>query len=181
MTERLVEDPVGRQRYVFRRVEDKDGGEVLQFDGWVDPGGNVPPHFHPSQEERFEIVEGEMMFTVGRRKRRAGPGETVVMAPGTRHAFRNAGHETIRMRVEARPPQQLQEFLEDTAALGRAGHVVRLGRLRLPHPRGVTPGAVMLRRYRDTVVVLLPGPIVQRFLLDPLARRAERRGYTRPA
>jgi hypothetical protein len=35
----------------------------------------------------------------------------------------------------------------------------------------------MLRHYRDDVLILRPPPIVQRLLLDPLARVGERRGY----
>ena len=36
MAERVVEDPVLAQRYIFRRVA-VDGEEVMQVDTWVDP------------------------------------------------------------------------------------------------------------------------------------------------
>ena len=42
----MVEDPVRRQRYGFRPLE--DGGVELDLE--VDPGGDVPPHLHPRRE-----------------------------------------------------------------------------------------------------------------------------------
>ena len=175
MAEHLVEDPVGRQRYVFR---DAPGGEVLRVEGWVDPGGAVPPHVHPDQEERFEVLEGEMTFTVGRSKRRAGPGEVAVVPPGTRHAFHNAGGATVHMRVDVRPPGDLQPFLEDFAALGRGGYMMRVGKSVLPKgPGGLLRVAVLLRHYRDSTLILSPPPAVQRLVLDRLATLGERRGY----
>ena len=50
----MVEDPVRRQRYAFTPLE--DGGVELDLE--VDPGGDVPPHLHPRQTERFELLEG---------------------------------------------------------------------------------------------------------------------------
>jgi hypothetical protein len=175
MAEQLVEDPVGRQRYVFRRPPD---GDVLHFEGWVDPGGAVPPHVHPDQEERFTILEGEMTFTVGRKKQRTGPGGVAVVPPGTRHAFHNAGGETVHMRIDVRPPHDLEAFLTDVAALGRAGHTMRVGKAVLPKgPGGLLRAAVLLRHYREHTLILSPPPFVQRLVLDRLAPLGERRGY----
>src|SRR4051812_41157031 len=113
----LVEDPALRQRYRFRRSTDPDGGQVLNIEVWVDPGGGVPPHVHPAMEERFEVLEGRAGFLAGRRWRTAGAGETVVVGPGVRHAYRNRGDEVAHLMCEARPPSSLQAFLEGAAEL----------------------------------------------------------------
>jgi quercetin dioxygenase-like cupin family protein len=175
MSEPTVEDPVLRQRYVFRRVPE-DGGEVLQVEVWVDPGGGVLPHIHPTFEERFEVREGHVTFWLGRKCQTSGPGETVVVPPGARHTYRNRSQEPAYMVCRARPPvPALQGFLEDAAALARAGRFTRQG---IPTSfTGLIQAAVMLRHYRDDVLILRPPPIVQRLLLDPLARVGERRGY----
>jgi quercetin dioxygenase-like cupin family protein len=176
MARELIEDPVGRQRLRFERVHDENGTDVLLIEDWVDPGGGVPPHIHPDQEERFLVLEGEVTFTLGRSKRRAGPGQTVVVPPNTRHAFQNSGSETAHMRVRARPSHDLEDFLTETAALGREGHIGRLGQLRFPRrPSSVPRLASFLRRYRAHTVILMPPPLVQRVAMDPLARLAERR------
>ena len=175
MTQQLVEDPVGRQRLSFTLVEDENGTDVLLVEDWVEPGGDVPPHVHPEQEERFLLLSGEMEFTLGRERRRLGPGQSVVVPPGTRHAFRNVGSGEAHMRVRVRPALDLQEFLEATAALGREGHIARLGPLRVPRrPSSIPRVARMLRRHRDNTVILMPPPLVQRLALDPLARLTER-------
>lgn len=173
-TGQLVEDPVFRCRYRFSRSTD-DGGEVQHVEMWVEPGGGVSPHIHPSMEERFNVVTGNPEFLAGRRWQVAGPGETVVVPPGTRHAFRNRGDEVAHVRCEARPPSTLQAFLEDVAGLSRAGKLTRAG---LPRPSGVLEAVVLAHHYRDMVVLLFPSPPrpVQRLLFPPLARWAERRG-----
>ena len=72
MEERVIEDPVLSQRYIFRRAAAEDGREVLQVEAWVQPGGGVLiPHIHPRMEERFEVLAGEVTFLVGRRRVRA--------------------------------------------------------------------------------------------------------------
>ena len=177
MTERVIEDPVLKQRLSFRRTTDEGGGEVLHIEMWVDPGGGAGPHVHPAMDERFEVVSGRPSFLSGRKWREAGPGEVVVVPAGVRHAYRNDGDELAHVRCEARPPSLLQEFLEDVAGLSRAGRITRLG---LPKsPTGLLQGAVLLDHYREMAVIgfPLPPPVLQRLLVAPLAWLGRRRGY----
>lgn len=104
------------------------------------------------------------------------PGETVVVAPGTRHAFRNRAHEVAHVICEARPPSTLQEFLEQVAGLSRAGKLSKYG---LPKPGGILDAFALAHHHREMVTLLWPSPppFLQRLLLPPLARLAERRGH----
>jgi quercetin dioxygenase-like cupin family protein len=175
-TSELTEDPVLRMRSRFWRTTE-DGNEVLHVETWVDPGGGVTPHIHPAMEERFEVVEGQPEFLAGRQWNVAQPGETVVVPPGTRHAFRNRSGEVAQFVCHATPPSTLQEFLEDAAALSRAGGITRRA---LPRSiDGLLQAAVMAHHYRDMVTLLapLPPPAIQRLVIPPLARAGERRGY----
>jgi quercetin dioxygenase-like cupin family protein len=177
VNERIVEDPVLRQRLSFRRDTD-ESGEVLHVEVWVDKGGGVPPHVHPAMEERFEVLAGRASFLAGKEWREAGPGETVVVPPGTRHAYRNTNDEIAHIVCHARPPSSLQEFLEDAAALGRAGKLTRGG---LPKsPSALLQAAVVAHRNRDMVVLGTPPmpPLpIGRLIMRLLARLGERRGY----
>lgn len=174
----MIEDPVLRQRLSFTRTRDDDGSEVLHVETWVSPGGGVTPHIHPAMEERFEVLSGLPSFLAGREWSSASPGETVVVPAGTRHAYRNRSGEEVHMVCHARPPSSLQEFLEEAAALGRAGKITRQA-----IPKGVgalLEAAEMAERHRDMVTLLfppLPPPSVQRLVLPALARLARRRGY----
>jgi quercetin dioxygenase-like cupin family protein len=174
----MIEDPILRQRYTFERSTDADGRDVLRVEAWVDPGGGVTPHVHPAIEERFEVVAGRPSFLVGRTWKAAAPGDVVVVPAGTRHAYRNRGDEVAHIVCDARPPSTLAEFLQDVAALSRAGLLTRRA---LPKsPRAVLLGALLAHHYREMVVLLpptMPPPFLQRLIFPPLARLAERRGY----
>jgi quercetin dioxygenase-like cupin family protein len=153
---RLVEDPVLKQRYRFTRE-----GDVLTVEAWVDPGGGVTPHVHPSMEEWFKVLDGEVEFLVGRRWQRL---EEVLVPAGTRHAYRNVSTEPAHMVTEVTPPMELEEFLTDVAALARAGRFTRRG---LPTSlRAVPELAAVAQRYCETVVLETP----LRPLLPLLAR-----------
>jgi mannose-6-phosphate isomerase-like protein (cupin superfamily) len=172
----LIVDPVLRMRSRFWRTTE-DSGEVLNVETWVDPGGGVTPHIHPAMEERFEVLEGRPQFLSGRSWNDTEVGETAVIPPGTRHAFRNRGTEVARFVCRATPPSSLQEFLEDAAALSRAGGISRQA---LPRSLdGLLQAAVMAHHYRDMVVLLapLPPPAIQRLVIPALARAGERRGF----
>jgi quercetin dioxygenase-like cupin family protein len=163
----MVHDPVLKQRLDFTRTTDPDGTEVLHVEIWVDPGGGVTPHVHPGMEERFEVLAGSPSFLSGRRWRTAAAGETVVVPPRTRHAYRNRGGETAHMVCHARPPSTLQEFLEEAAALSRAGKIAT--RWALPTGFGALREALgMAERHREMAVLLfppMPPRFVQRLLL----------------
>ncbi len=176
---KIFEDPVFRHRLRFEDTTDEHGNPAVLCEMWVDPGGGVPPHVHPRMEERFTVVEGQMQFLAGRKWVGAGPGETVVVPAGTRHAYRNRGSVVAHSRCIATPPDPgLQGFLSDAAALGRAGGITKLG-----IPKGVKgwlQGAVMLEAYGDMVEMSFPPApprFLQRLLMPRLARIAKHRGY----
>ncbi len=148
MEQSVIEDPVMKQRLGFQEVE---GGETVRVEMWVEPGGGVPPHVHPTMEERFEVVSGQIGFLAGRKWQTAGPGESVVVPAGMRHAYRNAGDEPAHGICRATPPLTLQEFLEDAAELARAGRINRHG---LPtSPAGAWQALRLAIRHRKMVVM----------------------------
>lgn len=148
MEQKIVEDPVLKQRLAFRPAED---GEGLIVEAWVEPGGGVPPHVHPSMEERFEVLEGELSLLSGREWTPHGPGETVVVPARVRHAYRNSGTGLAHAIVRATPGLTLQEFLEEAAAMARAGRITRNG---LPtSPRAALQAASLAFRHRKMVIM----------------------------
>ena len=173
MEQRVVEDPVLKQRLAFQPADDG-----VRVEMWVDPGGGVPPHIHPAMEERFEVVAGRMEFLAGRKWTSAGPGESATVRPGVRHAYRNRGDEPAHAICHATPASSLQEFLEDAAAMARAGKMTRGG---FPtSPRALVEALGLLARHQDMVVMtypLMPPLPVQRLLF----RLVGGRGLSRTA
>jgi quercetin dioxygenase-like cupin family protein len=159
-----IRDPVTRVRQTFRM-----DGESLIVDNWLEPGGKLPAHLHPRQEERWSVLEGEVRFRHGDDERVIGPeaGE-IVVAPGVVHGLENTGEREAHLRCFVTPPLRLQQFLEEAAAAGQQGLFTQNGRPR--GLRGARWAAGFLKRYRDETVFLSPPPVVQRILIALLAR-----------
>ena len=90
--------------------------ELLAMDvRWTRPGHRALEHIHPEMEERFEIREGRAAFRLegdGGPEWEAGPGEVVVVSPGTRHLAWNPTGAPVRLRIEMRPALRWAEFTE---------------------------------------------------------------------
>jgi hypothetical protein len=125
------------------------------------------PHVHPIQTERFEVVAGLMRFRLGLRRRLAGPGDVVEVAPGVVHGFANAGDEEARVRVEVRPALAMEEMLAEVVAMAQAGRMTRRGL-----PRNLRDLAVLARTYDREAHAPLLTIGLQRLLLAPLVLSA---------
>ncbi len=65
---------------------------------WTDSGGTsgpgrpiVPTHVHHHDDEAWYVLEGRLGFRLGEATVEAGPGQIVLAARGTPHAWWNAG------------------------------------------------------------------------------------------
>jgi mannose-6-phosphate isomerase-like protein (cupin superfamily) len=61
----------------------------------TEPGRGPRLHKHP-YEEIFITLEGQARFVAGDEEIDAGPGDIVIVPPGTPHAFTSAGEERLR-------------------------------------------------------------------------------------
>lgn len=156
-------DPVHRARYAFQ-----PDGENLIVDTWLEPGGKLPPHIHPRQEERWSVVDGEVRFQLGKDKRVIGPADgEMVVRPGTVHGLENKSGREAHLRCLALPAAGLQEFLEDSARAARDGLFMRGG---IPRSlRGARWAAGFLDHHREDVEMIFPPRPVQRAMIALLA------------
>ena len=158
MAVELVEDPVLRQRYRLTRE-----GDVLRNELWAEPGSAVPEHFHPRQEERFEIASGEAHFMLDGKEIVAKPGDTVVIPAGARHSEWNPGAEEVRGTVELRPALGAKELHEMFAGLNNDGMSWASGAPKNPLQLGVT-----FWHFREDIRVSSPPPWLQNLFMPPL-------------
>jgi quercetin dioxygenase-like cupin family protein len=165
-----LENPISGERFVFLETAGDTDGELLVFELTLRPGGRVPGgHVHPGQEERFHVKCGQMRFRKGLRTMLVGPGDAVVVPPGTYHRFANVGKEPARVRVEVRPPLEMQRLYETAAALAREGRTLPSG---LPRRLDL---ALFMREFEDEVrAPIAPGLV--RAVMAPLAWLGTRRG-----
>jgi quercetin dioxygenase-like cupin family protein len=127
-----IENPVTGEIVHFRRTAAETGGELVEIDVLVRPGGGVAAsHVHPFQMERFEVLEGTFEFRRGRRTLVATAGDVVTVEAGTVHSFSNVGDGPARFVTEVRPALRFERFLETMFGLAADGKTNRKG---MPNP-----------------------------------------------
>jgi hypothetical protein len=86
-------------------------GELLEMEASYDGDGPLPPeHLHPSQLERFEVLEGAMRTIIAGVERRYETGEAFEVPAGTPHQMAGDGPARVRWRVT--PALRTAEFFE---------------------------------------------------------------------
>src|SRR5829696_7465679 len=109
-TER-VSDPIHKVSYSF----ETDGPNLWVYTRFED-GGHLPEHFHPSLEERWEVLEGTARVKLdGAWRDLVAEDGPVLVSPGVRHELENSSGRQARLRTEVRPAGRLQEFLVESA------------------------------------------------------------------
>jgi quercetin dioxygenase-like cupin family protein len=168
-----LENQASGERITFRQTAAETNGELVAVDLELPQGARVPGglHIHPLQEERFEVVKGTMRFRLRRERIIAGPGTVVLVPPGIRHDFANAGGEDALVRVEIRPALKIEQLFETAVALADEGRTTRKG---IPKPLDL---ALFTRAFEQEVQAAFPPLWMQRLALAPLAWLAKRRGY----
>lgn len=94
-------------------------GQLSQVEAVMQAGKKLPalPHYHPSQEEKFEVISGELTTVVDGNKRNLKAGETLIIRAGQVHNFWNAGAAPVSGRVEHRPDLGFQDFVTTLGGL----------------------------------------------------------------
>jgi quercetin dioxygenase-like cupin family protein len=165
-TEGMIDDPIHRVSYTFSRE-----GENLWVHTWLEDGGHLPEHFHPSLEERWETLDGKARVKLDGTWRDLVPEDgPVVVAPDVRHELANTSGSVARLRTEVIPAGRLEEFLTESARGAREG--LYNARNMPTSLRGALWLAAFAQRFRDETVMTSPPPAVQRVFLPLLARFA---------
>ena len=114
------------EKVTVRTPSAASGGELLELEAeWGASGHRPLPHSHPSQEEHFEVLEGQLSVKLGGEKRVLNVGDTVDVPRGTVHTFWNSGGTTARAKWQVRPAQRTEDFFQAVHNLRAAGHVAQ--------------------------------------------------------
>jgi len=167
-TGQSLRNSVTGETLVFRTTSADTNGESVVVEAFVEPDGAVAAaHVHPSQEERFEVLAGELEFKLGKSTIVAKPGDRVLVPAGTPHRFRNVGEETAHFVCEVSPALGFEQLIETMFALAEDGKVSKKG---MPSPLRL---AVIARHHFDDVRLPFPPAWLQRLGLAfsaPLGR-----------
>lgn len=102
----------------FLKTGAETGGTELVLEATYQPQSASPPaHYHPFQEERFTILEGQMKVSLEGATRTYAVGQTFVVPAGASHSMHNAADVPARVRWEVRPALNTETFLRTTWGL----------------------------------------------------------------
>jgi quercetin dioxygenase-like cupin family protein len=161
-----VHDPIHHVAHAFERE-----GENLWVYCWFEPGAHLPEHFHPTLEERWEVLDGTIELKLdGHWRSLADTDGPVRVGPYVRHEIRNSSGGPVRARAKVLPAGHLEEFLTEAAQAARDGVFTAGG---LPTSlRNAVWIAAFAQRHRHETVMASPPPALQRIVLPILARFA---------
>ena len=169
----VLDSPQTGERLVIRSTAESSGGELFQAELIAQSGSYVVrSHLHPSQEERFVVLEGEYGYRIGERSATAYVGETVVCPVAVPHSQWNAGRGVMRIYYEHRPALESAElFFETYFGLSRDEKLLPSGDMHL------LQAAVLLSDVADFIRITSPPLMVQDITFPVLAAIGRARGY----
>jgi len=154
----------GGVRLVFEETSATTGGELVRVRAFHPPGHDRPPaHYHPFQEERFEVLSGTMSVQLEGDERAYEAGTSFVVSPEAVHTMWNSGPEPVELLWETRPALKTDDLLERLWNLD-----AKPGPLEL---------AVVARGYDEEFRLVKPPRAVQRILFALLAPLGRLRGH----
>ena len=167
-----LKNPATGERLVFRRTARETNGEALEYEIVFTPRGfGAQEHLHPHQQERHEVLDGELGIVIRGRERRLGPGDVEVVPPGTPHRIFAVSGRPVRAVFELRPALRSEQLAETLFGLGRDGKLNAKG-----NPNSLQL-AVIGREFAEEGRATRPPAAVQRVLLAPLAALGRLFGY----
>ena len=71
--------------------------QLCIFEQWCDPGCGAPTHLH-AVEEVLTVLEGQAEIWVEDERNAVSAGQSVIVAAGRHHGFRNTGTATLHVQ-----------------------------------------------------------------------------------
>jgi mannose-6-phosphate isomerase-like protein (cupin superfamily) len=166
------ENPITGEYGYIRLGTDETDGELLVADLRVRPGGAVVgAHVHPTIDERFTVVSGQIGYMCGGKRDVLQTGQSLDLPKGVPHDWWNAGKEEARVIVEVRPGKRFEQMATTMFGLAQEGKTNKKG---MPNPLQL---AVISQEFADTVQFMSPPPWIQRLLFGVLAPLGRALGY----
>lgn len=167
---RVIGNPVSGETFTFPSTSADIASRCLRLEVTAPVGVVSPPrHIHRQEEERFEVLEGEITVLAGRGTKLLRAGDTCQIPPGQAHTWHNSGARPARMIVEFTPAGAVLSFFETFCGMAQEGRCDKRGQ---PPLLQVAASLPLWQMY------LASPPIpVQRFAMALLRPLAQARGY----
>ena len=153
----------------FIETTEETNGERVVIEIFYEGTGIMPPtHFHPNQDEHFEVLSGEVLGVVDGKDITLKAGDTLDIPAGTAHQM--WCEEPTKQRWTTSPALKTERFFETMWGLQQDG---KTGDGPMP---SLPQTALTLRRFSDEFRLSSPPGPLQDLLTMPLAALARLAG-----
>lgn len=167
---RVIENPVSGEKFTFLDASADEAGGRLRMEVTVAAGAVSPPrHIHRREEERFEVLDGQVTVLVGSDTMLLNAGGTCRVPPGQAHTWHNSGGRQARVIVEFAPAGATKSFFETFCGMAQEGRCDKRGQ---PPLLQVAASLPLWQMYLAS-----PPVSVQRLAMAMLRPLARTRGY----
>ena len=160
------------QKMTFLETWAETNGTQLKID-CVSPANSEreKSHFHPYQENRFTILEGNLHFTINGKEQFAEVGDIISIPKNTPHSFYNSSDADAHYIQEFFPALKIDSLFETFFVLARDGKL----------NKGGTPNmfrtALILLNFEKEIRLAQPNWKLQKAVFKLLAPIARLMGY----
>jgi len=159
-------------RVIFTQTAADTDGELLEMEATYPPHSEQPPtHYHPYQEEQFEVRQGEFRTNINGVVQDYHPGDRFSVPMNTPHWMYNAGDTEGKLIWQVRPALKTQAFFETMWGLDADGKTNDQG---VPN---LLQLAVIMQAFADEFRATNPPYWLQQILFAVLAPIGRMMGY----
>ena len=162
-----LENALGESITFVETAADTDGERLVMEVVYLPSHIRPPLHLHPKQEERFDVMSGEIVVRRGSDETTFVAGESFEVPVGTPHQMTAGEAPETRLRWEIRPALDSEGFFEAMWSLPED---------RRPNPLRL---AWILNRHRHEFRLAKPAYGVQRVVFGTMALVARLLGHHR--
>ncbi len=167
----VLENSAG-DRMVFRKTNGSTHGLLLDMEVTYHAQSPPPaPHYHPMQEEQFEIISGSMQVQLGETTHVYHAGDTFIVPVGVSHSMHNPTNEEAVVIWQVYPALNTEAMFETIWGLAADGKTDAGGKP--PLLQAAVIGYAYRNEYRQTK----PPYTIMRFVLPILALMGWLMGY----
>jgi len=163
-----ITNPITGQTIHFLQTASDTEGQLLEMESSFAPYSKEPaPHFHPYQDEVFEVIRGELSIRINGQIHLLTEGQKITICRNTVHSMWNHSSLPSTVNWKVTPALETEEFFENAMGLASDG---RSGKNGMP---SLLQASLMVPRYADEFRLASPAPWVQHVLfsmLKPLAK-----------
>ena len=169
---KIISNKKKGQQISFIQTADDTGGELLEMESLFQPKSTEPvPHYHPSQEEYFTMLEGEISVRINGHVKILRQGDTLHLKKNQVHSMWNHSENISRVNWKVMPALDTEYFLENGVGIANEKKTNEQG---IP---GLLQIALLANRFSNVYRIAKPPYTIQKIVFIVLTPVSYLAGY----